>query len=353
MVTDLITRRVEAVVYRGFVVVVLVACCLLSGGTAGAANPGAEFRQENVDPDDVLLSIELEPDGDAVWTIEYRVELTTEEEQQAFDELQADVESDPGSFTEQFRNRMAATTAEAASTTGREMAVENVSVTASQRELPRQTGVLAYSFRWTNFAATDGDRLRVGDAIDGLFLDENSVLLLSWPEEYELADSTPEPSETRDGAAEYVGPTNFEAGGPRLELVSGGGGSDELGTVPTALGALVALLVVGGIGGFAIAQRDSQDDAEEDDHSDDGSEDGDPEDDEEFGPEFLSNDEQVLRLVENNGGRMKQQDVVEELGWTDAKTSQVTMELREDGRLEAFRVGRENVLALPGERDET
>jgi hypothetical protein len=340
-------------VYRGFVAVVLVACCLLSGGTAAATNPGAEFRQENVDPDDVLLSVELEPDGDAVWTIEYRVELTTEEEQQAFDELQADVENDPDSFTGQFRNRMAATTADAASATGREMAVENVSVTASQRELPRQTGVLAYSFRWTNFAATDGDRLRVGDAVDGLFLDDNSVLLLSWPEEYELANSTPEPSETRDGAAEFVGPTNFEAGGPRLELVSGGGGaSDELGTVPTALGALVAILVVGGIGGFAIAQRDD-DGSTEDDRSDDDPEDGDPEDDGELDPEFLSNDEQVLQLIENNGGRMKQQDVVEELGWTDAKTSQVTMELREEDRLEAFRVGRENVLALPGERDET
>ncbi len=49
---------------------------------------------------------------------------------------------------------------------------------------------------------------------------------------------------------------------------------------------------------------------------------------------------------------MKQQAVVEELGWTDAKTSKVVSGLREDGRLESFRLGRENVLSLPEADDE-
>jgi hypothetical protein len=43
--------------------------------------------------------------------------------------------------------------------------------------------------------------------------------------------------------------------------------------------------------------------------------------------------------------------VVQELDWTDAKTSQVVGNLREDGDVEVFRIGRENVLALPGETD--
>ena len=49
---------------------------------------------------------------------------------------------------------------------------------------------------------------------------------------------------------------------------------------------------------------------------------------------------------------MKQQAVAEELGWTDAKTSQVTKGLREEGDLDGFRLGRENVLSLP-ESDDT
>ena len=64
---------------------------------------------------------------------------------------------------------------------------------------------------------------------------------------------------------------------------------------------------------------------------------------------LLSSEERVLRLLEDNGGRMKQQQVVQELDWTDAKTSQVVGTLRDDGEIEVFRIGRENVLALPGE----
>jgi hypothetical protein len=44
---------------------------------------------------------------------------------------------------------------------------------------------------------------------------------------------------------------------------------------------------------------------------------------------------------------MKQKAVAEQLGWTDAKTSQVTKKLRENDELEGFRLGRENVLSLP------
>ncbi len=65
--------------------------------------------------------------------------------------------------------------------------------------------------------------------------------------------------------------------------------------------------------------------------------------------ELLSNEERVLRLLERQGGRMKQQEIVEELDWTEAKTSQVVSGLRESGEVETFRLGRENVLTLPDE----
>jgi len=44
---------------------------------------------------------------------------------------------------------------------------------------------------------------------------------------------------------------------------------------------------------------------------------------------------------------VKQQEVVSELDWTEAKTSQVVGDLREDDEIDVFRIGRENVLALP------
>jgi len=44
---------------------------------------------------------------------------------------------------------------------------------------------------------------------------------------------------------------------------------------------------------------------------------------------------------------MKQKEVADRLDWTAAKTSQVVSDLRDDGKVEAFRLGRENVLTLP------
>nr|WP_242493394.1 hypothetical protein [Haloarcula hispanica] len=63
--------------------------------------------------------------------------------------------------------------------------------------------------------------------------------------------------------------------------------------------------------------------------------------------ELLSNEEQVLQLLESNGGRLKQQQVAGELDWTDAKTSQVIGGLRDEDKVETFRIGRENVVTLP------
>jgi len=50
---------------------------------------------------------------------------------------------------------------------------------------------------------------------------------------------------------------------------------------------------------------------------------------------------------------MRQQEVVAETGWTEAKTSQVVGEMREAGTIETFRLGRENVLKLADEDGKT
>ncbi|MXR21266.1 helix-turn-helix transcriptional regulator, partial [Halobacterium bonnevillei] len=68
---------------------------------------------------------------------------------------------------------------------------------------------------------------------------------------------------------------------------------------------------------------------------------------EETPEELLSNEERVKRFLREQGGRAKQQDVVDAMGWTEAKTSQVVKGMREDDELESFRIGRENVLKLP------
>ena len=347
---------------------------VIAGGAAAAPLDG-EVSQMDVDPDDVSIAVALAPDGDAVWTVEYRVRLATDEEKDAFAELRTDVENDTAAYASRFTERMNATASTAETATGREMSVSNATVTAQRRELPRAYGVVTYRFEWANFAAVDGDRLRVGDAIDGLFLDDSSSLAVSWPDGYRLAETTPEPDAVRDRSVVWNGPVDFSAGQPRVAIAQTGPLSGL--TAGELAAAIVGLLVVGG-GAVAYRRRHrggtlgdaapAAADGDELDAGSDGAADGDgagvdPDATDEAAAsdatasasdtadpvdeELLSNEEQVLRLIESSGGRMKQKRVADELDWTAAKTSQVVTGLRDEGELDGFRLGRENVLSLP------
>jgi uncharacterized membrane protein len=46
---------------------------------------------------------------------------------------------------------------------------------------------------------------------------------------------------------------------------------------------------------------------------------------------------------------MKQVDIVEATDWSNAKVSQLLTEMAEDGQVDKLRIGRENLISLPGE----
>ncbi|PAU84284.1 hypothetical protein CK500_07595 [Halorubrum salipaludis] len=395
---------------RVLLLVVVAAVASVGLASIGAAQSGGGvppggFDQMDVEPDDVLIEVSVDAKGDAVWETQYRVRLANDDEEQAFEDLRADVESDPDAYTSRFGERMRATADAAENATGREMTVTNVTVTAERRELPQSYGVLTYRFEWRNFAAVDGDRLVVGDAIDALFLDDASALIVSWGDGYRLGDASPSPTETRDSAVVWQGPVDFTEGEPRVTIEPEGRSAGPL--LFVALGLLVAVVAVVGYrrrpwdrsgagrrseepaatgdgsaadtgdaaasegaatassaaaaasaddgdDGAAGSDDASESDADETEDGGDGGDAGDAGDAEE-GPDsappidddLLSNEEQVLRLIEANGGRMKQKQVAEELDWTAAKTSQVVTGLRDEDDLDGFRLGRENVLSLP------
>ena len=401
MGSDLPTPHDYTSVQRTVILLVVAAVVITAGSaTVGVASgasgvPAGGLEQMDVDPDDVLIEVSVDSDGDAVWEIQYRVRLATDEEEQAFEELRTDVESDPDAYTSRFRERMVSTANVAENATGREMAVTNTTVTAERRELPQSYGVLTYRFEWDNFAAVDDDRIVVGDAIDGMFLDETSSLIISWPDGYQLADASPSPTETREESVVWSGPIDFTDGEPRVSLTP-----DDSAAAPLLIGVIGLLVVVvaviayrrrpwtdtsptGATGGSvtddsasgtadgsgserpdADARKEveagggsvSRESAGEEELSagadtsgapEAGPEDSDVDAAAPVDEESLSNEEQVLRLIEANGGRMKQKRVAEELDWTAAKTSQVVTGLRDDDDLDGFRLGRENVLSLP------
>ena len=336
--------------------------------------PGEEspFAQSAVDADVVVMDVALGPDGTARWEVSFRTRLEDDNATAAFESVRADIEANSSAYTAQFGDRMRRTAATAANATGREMAVENVTVEAAESDPLGEYGVVTYRFRWANFAVSEGGRIEAGDALSGLFLDSDTRLVVRWPEGYEARSVTPEPSDEYDDRVVWEGPIDFTSEEPRvvagqpgplsglgLPLLAGG-----LLLVATVAGAVV-LARRGGLaeadtsgegpaggasggeaGGAAAASAggDAGDVTDDDGEEGGGSDDGPPE-------ELLSNEERVLHLLDERGGRIKQQEIAGELDWTDAKTSQVIGKLRDQDEVETFRIGRENVVALPEESD--
>ena len=339
----------------------LLVLLLLFSSTASIATA----QESSVDPDSVLLRATLQPDGSADWTVEYRIRLDDANATAAFESLQSDIRANRSAFETRFAERMRPTVNAAENATGRSMAIRDVAVTAERQTLGQEYGVITYTFEWTNFAVVNGSRIEAGDALAGLFLDEETSLTIAWPDTHRSVTVRPSPTGTDARSVTWAGRFDFASDEPAVVVdaqatatpgagtttapagqddgadgPSGDGDGD--GGPSTALLALVGVILIAavGVGAWLYTRRRGRPGRAESDRAE--------EPPTEPPSDLLSNEERVLQLLSQHGGRMKQQQVAEELDWTDAKTSQVVSNLREDEEINSFRLGRENVLTLPG-----
>jgi len=365
----------------GRLVTVVVAALVLSGtaapvigAVASAPDPtrspqfdGGPVYQQGVDTDSVRLIVSVHENGSATWTVQYWTRLDDENTTTAFESLQGDIEANPDNFSDRFASRMQSTVSTAENATGREMNASDFDVQAETRA-PPEYGVVAYTFHWDGFAAVDGDTIRVGDAIEGIFLDERTRLVIEWPAAYATTAVSPAPDERRADAVVWRGAeTSFVSGEPSVVLrpastvttsAAGGDGGATTSPAPDGGGSPLPLLGVGllfaVVGAAVWRYRDRLGDGGTPTDADDAGTDADDEVDEptEAREDLLSNEERVLQFVREQGGRVKQQEIVEAFDWTEARTSQIVRDLRDEGELEGFRLGRENVLKLPDDEDD-
>ena len=380
-----------------------VACCLIVSGLGSAPIEPArattleatteadsrssnkailhQLQQSSTTAAETDLHINISANGSAVWSVQYHFQLDGPNETAAFDQLRTDIATNSTEYRSRFEQRMGQAVTAAENATDREMAISNISVRAARNGT---TGTVTYEFVWQNFAATDGTRLDIGNSLAGFSLDTETQLTMSWPTSYEPVTVRPAPTERQANMVSWDGATEFTEGEPLVELArsnsttnttaagAGGGSNGESSgsDLPLPSIALIALVaVVGGLGVVWLVRRRQYDDTsliptERAEHSETdrgisseeegttpngGTQEPTSSETDDQSLELLSNEEQVVEVLRRSGGRAKQQQVVAELGWTDAKTSSVVSRLRDDGTIEGFRLGRENVLRLPEE----
>ncbi len=62
----------------------------------------------------------------------------------------------------------------------------------------------------------------------------------------------------------------------------------------------------------------------------------------------MTDEDRVVALIRENGGRMKQVNIVEETGWSKSKVSMLLSDMEDEGTISKLRVGRENIISLEG-----
>ncbi|MFW5919913.1 MAG: helix-turn-helix transcriptional regulator [Halanaeroarchaeum sp.] len=360
-----------------------------------------------------VVEIEVREDGDARWTVSSRFVVETDHERDAFETLVEDVtegQSDPGYSPDTFRRAAALAanatgremaiedptwTGEIRNDTG------TLSLTFTWRNFAEVQG--------DRIAV--GDAFSTEDGTWFPRLAEGQRLVVDPPSGYAPID-TPSDRGPVNGSLIWNGPQEFDPGYLSIAYVPSRGTSSPTPTTPANttpgpgaqqtsplfwLGIVLLVVAVGAGGYFYAAQRrgdgptpgsgagaatESRSDAgspatptESDDvttktpdetasplQSETAGDVGaeatpvdaagsaqDGEGDEGIDPALLSDEERVERLLERNGGRMKQAQIVKETGWSNAKVSQLLSSMAEEDRINKLRIGRENLITLPDE----
>jgi uncharacterized membrane protein len=301
-----------------FSIVTLMAILICIPFTSDAAS---------VPPDSsITYTITLQEDGTAMWHVEYRTLLASDEDVEMFDSYADNLSS---LYLPQFQDLMQRSAAQAAAATLRPMETDDFTGDAAIQTSPTgRYGVVFYSFRWSGFAKA-GNELAMGDALaGGLYLEKENTLIVRYPSGYAVSASEPAPDQVRDGLIWY-GQRSFGTGEPHLVFERSG-----FPWIPVLLGSGIVFLVILGVVLFISKKRPRE--------SDEPEETAIPLSE----TELFSIEEKITHLLKTSGGEQYQSEIVKNLGLPKSTVSATLNDLHQRGIIQKIKKGRENLIRL-------
>jgi uncharacterized membrane protein len=340
---------------------------------------------------DTEFRLTVYENGTTRWTIIHTRILENETQRNQFESFAREFNSAETETFQDFKARAKALTAYGSRETSRQM---NATAFSKQAQVEQPlgesefSGTLQMSFTWTNFAETTERGVTVADVFEGgMYIGPGQSLVISRPSSLVFESASPdsyvldaENNLTASRTLEYQGEQDFEDQRPRIVMVhpstlgetpaaneSGSGGdatttstdakSADSGTMPMVVAVLLLLLVGGAIawysgnlgslgrddGGDAGAAAEPVTEPESPAEPEPPAEPAVPEE------ELLSDEDRVLKLLDENGGRMKQVNIVENTEWSKSKVSMLLSDMEDEGSISKLRVGRENIISKAGE----
>jgi uncharacterized membrane protein len=343
----------------------------------------AQIEQAN----ETWFQVSVFENGDARWRVKYRQLITNESEIEDFKQFAEDFNTSETETFTNFKQRADRLTQDGTEITDREM-----NATEFQREAKYNNfsskAVVEMSFRWVGLAEQENGQVILSDIFDGGFVIlEDQRLRIERGENVSFDSVSPDPDDVEATTnsefgdwVEWNGYREFEAGAIDVRLsppsvttnnsdapqdgddtttdgegANNGGSNQESGSgmmVPL----LVLLLVVLGTGGMVVwymsrSSQTEQPTASTETATQPGAERDESEAELET-EQLLSDEDRVLKLLEDNGGRMRQVSIVEETEWSKSKVSMLLSDMESEGEISKLRVGRENIISLAGEEPE-
>ena len=349
------------------------------GGEAAAQRASGVVAAQGFDSTE--FEVLVYPNGSARWTFTYKRALANESERSNFEDYAARFNSQELRLYEQFVRLGQRLVRVGAETTGREMEARAFDREARVGSLNNQ-GVVEMSFLWSGFALVQEDgTVRAGDVFDGgafeggLYVGPNEQFSIRAGGDLAFRSVEPDPDSTSAESVEasesvsWTGEREFDNGRPNAVLGPPSTGRESL---PVAVGGAVLLLlglaaaIAWRFGDIPGSGRGSRSGSSPGSTPTPGSGSGagagggsggnggdEPPEPAVPDEELLADDDRVLRLLETNGGRMRQVAIVEETDWSKSKVSMLLSEMEEKDRISKLRIGRENIVSLRGEEPNT
>ena len=283
---------------------------------------------------EIVTRIEIHPDGSATWVIRKKTTLNTESDRAAF--------LDYVNLTsiEDFLNNVKSIVNEASVITGRAMKAENLDMVASVFNTTTGfEGILQYQYDWIGFAKEiEGEKIKVGDALNGqLDLSRNDMLIIQYPTSYtiENVDPTQDDSSESDRTITWYGPRNFGAGEPTVILRKNTLGVADFILSNAFVTSLIILILscLGGLGLVKLKSLKKQKDVKVS----------------EVTPlriELESDEEKVINLLKESGGRLYQKAIAKHYGFSKSKTSELLTAMEQKEIVARKKRGRQKLVIL-------
>ncbi|UPM43416.1 helix-turn-helix transcriptional regulator [Halocatena salina] len=351
---------------RVFAAVVLV---FTAAGVATVAEPQPTSSSPDTQPELVVdgqefdrqtFRIDVEKNGSVRWTYVYRRDLTSQSEREQFTSFAERFnERENPELYAHFKQGAHLLTDKGTNQTGRQMNASSFTHEAYVSRLDN-SGIVEMSFLWSNFSKVDENRVIVGDVFTGgLYIRQNQRIEISWSDELSVVSVSPQPDDRSSNTFTWVASNTsrqFYDSKPRVVLETNSGETSEYAatadSVPRSWFVGLAVVVLVGLGGGIAFHRGVLTLRLPVELRDRSTEESGSEMPAITETDLMTDEDRILSLLRDNGGRMKQVKIVEETGWSKSKVSMLLSEMDDEDLISKLRVGRENIISLVGDEPE-